>query len=53
METRRKRLEDLFQVGLVLLGVLSAAEFQYFLTVEIELSLDMPLQHLQRPLSSG
>ena len=36
MERRRKHLDSLFQIALVLLGVLSAAEFQYFLTTEEE-----------------
>ena len=36
MERRRKRLDSLFQIALVLLGILSAAEFQYFLTTEEE-----------------
>lgn len=31
-----KRLNGLFEIALVLLGILSAAEFQYFLTVEEE-----------------
>lgn len=34
MEKRRKHLDSLFGIALVLLGILSAAEFQYFLTVE-------------------
>ena len=34
MEKRRKHLDSLFEIALVLLGVLSASEFQYFLTTE-------------------
>ena len=33
MESRRKRLDDLFRHALVLLGILSASEFSYFLKV--------------------
>jgi hypothetical protein len=36
MERRREHLDSLFEVALVLLGILSAAEFQYFLTAEEE-----------------
>jgi len=32
MEKRKERLDSLFEIALVLLGILSAAEFQYFLT---------------------
>lgn len=34
MEKKREHLDGLFEIALVLLGILSAAEFQYFLTVE-------------------
>jgi hypothetical protein len=34
MEKRRNHLDSLFEIALVLLGILSAAEFQYFLTTE-------------------
>lgn len=34
MEKRRKHLDGLFSIALVLLGILSAAEFQYFLLKE-------------------
>jgi len=34
MEIRRKHLDSLFEIALVLLGVLSASEFQYYLTTE-------------------
>jgi len=33
MEKRRKDLDRLFEIALVLLGILSSAEFQYFLTI--------------------
>jgi len=36
MERRRKHLDSLFGIALVLLGILSAAEFQYFLIKEEE-----------------
>ena len=36
MERRRERLDSLFEIALVLLGILSASEFQYFLTTEEE-----------------
>lgn len=36
MEKRKERLDSLFEYALVLLGVLAAAEFQYFLTTEEE-----------------
>ena len=36
METRRKHLDSLFEIAIVLLGILSAAEFQYFLIKEGE-----------------
>ncbi len=35
-EKKRKDLDSLFQIALVLLGILSASEFQYFLVVEKE-----------------
>jgi hypothetical protein len=34
MERRKERLDSLFEYALVLLGVLAAAEFQYFLAIE-------------------
>lgn len=34
VEQRRRHLDSLFEIALVLLGVLSASEFQYFLTEE-------------------
>lgn len=34
MEKRRNHLDSLFEIALVLLGILSAAEFQYFLVIE-------------------
>ena len=36
MERRRERLDSLFEIALVLLGILSTAELQYFLTIEEE-----------------
>jgi len=36
MEKRRKHLDSLFEIALVLLGILSAAEFQYYLVVQEE-----------------
>jgi hypothetical protein len=34
MAQRREKLDHLYELGLVLLGILSAAEFQYYLAVE-------------------
>ena len=34
MERRRQHLDSLFEMALVLLGILSAAELQYFLAIE-------------------
>jgi hypothetical protein len=34
----RERLDHLFEIGLVLLGILSTAEFAYFLVTEKEAS---------------
>jgi len=36
MAKKKERLDSLFEIALVLLGILSAAEFQYFLTTEEE-----------------
>ena len=46
MERRRNRLDSLFDLALVLLGILSAAEFQYYLTLSNEVETNVHLLYV-------